>query len=106
MSKRLEVADAMIAKGASEPFPFYVRAMELRTLARVDEAEQAFRTLLEKHTNYVPSYLMFAQFHAENGNITVATEVAEAGISVAQKASDSHAESELRAFLQSLVVNQ
>ena len=45
MSKRLQMLDALIEKGSEDAFHHYARAMELRSLERLDEALAAFGTI-------------------------------------------------------------
>lgn len=101
MSKRLELFDKLIANGSVDPFHFYARAMELRTLGRQAEALAAFAALTESHPDYVPSYLMAAQL-AQGGDPERARALASAGIAAAKRAGDEHAVSELSALRDAL----
>ncbi len=102
MSKRLELFDKLIANGSSDPFHFYGRAMELRSLGRNEDALKAFQELTDKNAGYIPSYLMAAQVAQGLGRIDEAREVTERGIAVAKRESHDHALSELTALLTSL----
>lgn len=102
MSKRLEMFDKMIAKGSSDPFVFYGRAMELRTLGRAAEALEAFSALREQFPAYVPTYLMAGQLAAETGQYALAREFMEHGLRQAEQAGDSHAHAEISSALSSL----
>jgi hypothetical protein len=102
MSKRLEMFDKLITKGSQDPFVFYGRAMELRSLGRSSEATDAFRVLRERFSAYVPQYLMAGQLAAELGNVSLAREVFEHGLQQAQLAGDSHAHSEITSALATL----
>jgi len=102
MSKRLEMFDKLIAKGSEDPFVYYGRAMELRSLGRGSESLEAFRALRERFTTYVPQYLMAGQLAAELGDVSLARELFEQGLQQAQLAGDSHAHSELGSALASL----
>jgi predicted Zn-dependent protease len=103
MSKRLEILDMMTAKKPDDPFVWYARAMELRSLERHDEALGALRDVSRKFPHYVPTYLMAAQLAANLGQITEARELATLGIEKARVASDGHALSELTSFLGTLI---
>ena len=61
MSKRLEVIERTLQAGSKDPFVWYARAMELRSLGRLEDAAQAFTEVAEKFPDYVPTYLMAAQ---------------------------------------------
>lgn len=102
MSKRLEVFEAMIAKGSVDPFVFYARAMELRSVGRVEEALAAYAEVAERFSDYVPTYLMAAQVAAELGRREEARAFAARGIDVATKKRDGHALSELESMAASL----
>lgn len=102
MSKRLEMFDKLISKGSQDPFVYYGRAMELRSLGRSDESLEAFRELRERFSAYVPQYLMAGQLAAEVGNVTLARELFQQGLLQAQQAGDSHAHTELTSALGTL----
>jgi tetratricopeptide (TPR) repeat protein len=102
MSQRLEMFEKLIAKGSKDPFVYYARAMELRTLGRLADANVAFRELRAAQPTYVPQYLMAGQLAQELGDITLAREVLEQGQQQAQLAGDSHAHSELSSALAAL----
>ncbi|MEM9067394.1 MAG: hypothetical protein AAGE52_02780 [Myxococcota bacterium] len=94
--------DAIIAKGSTDPFVFYARAMELRGLGRLKEALAAYEDVETRFPDYVPTYLMAAQVSEKLGSEDVARGFAERGLAKANAASDAHAASELQAFLDEL----
>jgi len=102
MSKRLEMLEQVIAKGSSDPFVFYARAMELRGAGRGEDALAAFGEVRERFPAYVPTYLMAGQLAAELGHTGDARGWLEQGIERAQAAGDAHAAGELSAALGSL----
>jgi len=102
MSQRLAMLDKLIAKGSSDPFVYYGRAMELRGLDRGAEAMEAFALLREQYPSYVPQYLMAGQLAIELGQLTLARELLEQGLRQAELAGDSHAHSELTSALSGL----
>lgn len=102
MSKRLALFDQLIARGTSDPFHYYARAMELRSLERHDEALAAFVGVTVQFADYVPSYLMAAQLAQQLGDRARALELAESGVEAARRAGDEHALSELSALRASL----
>lgn len=102
MSPRLTMLEALIAKGSKDPFAHYARAMELRGLARREEALSAFSEVRERFPAYVPAYLMGGQLAAELGRPELARAFLEPGIAVAIAAGDDHAESEMRSALGTL----
>ena len=102
MASRLEMLEKMIARGSTDPFVYYARAMELRSAARSDEALAAFEEVLERFPSYVPTYLMAGQLAAELGAADRAREFLTKGIVAAKAAGDDHALSELSAALTTL----
>ncbi|MDQ3034774.1 MAG: tetratricopeptide repeat protein [Myxococcota bacterium] len=102
MSKRLEMLETMTARTPADPFVWYARAMELRSLERHEDALAAFREVATKFPDYVPTYLIAAQVAAHLGQDAGARELAQGGIDKARAAGDDHALSELSAFLGTL----
>jgi hypothetical protein len=99
VSKRLETVDAMIAKGSRDPFVFYARAMELKSLGRVQDALEAFRACTRDHASYVPTYLMAGQLAVELGLPDEARDFLSRGIERARAVGDAHALSEMETIL-------
>ncbi|TPV97144.1 MAG: tetratricopeptide repeat protein [Myxococcales bacterium FL481] len=87
----------MVAARATDPFPRYGLAMELRKRGEYEEAHQVFAALLEDHASYLPTYLMAGNLMAERGDPSGAREVYDRGIVVARDAGDGHTQSELEA---------
>ena len=102
MNKRLELFDKLIANGSTDPFHYYARAMELRSLERKAEALAEFVALTQRFADYVPSYLMAAQLAQEAGDASQARALTDAGIETARRAGDEHAVSELSALRDAL----
>ena len=101
-SKRLQMLEAMIAKGTTDPFVRYARALELRGVDRVEDALSALREVRELHPSYVPTYLMAGQVAVELGRTDDAREWLTHGLEVAKAARDEHARSELQSALDAL----
>ena len=102
MSKRLELFDRLLANGSTDPFHFYGRAMELRSLGRKVDALAAFTALMEREPRYIASYLMAAQVAVDLERIDDARNVAQRGVEIAQSEGHDHALSELQALLAGL----
>jgi tetratricopeptide (TPR) repeat protein len=98
-SKRLDVIEKMIAAGSKDPFHWYARAMELRSLSRLEESLPAYDACIEKFPNYVPTYLMAGQVASELGRKDDARRYMEEGLQMARAAGDDHALSELQSAL-------
>lgn len=102
MSKRLALFDKLINEGSKDPFHHYARALELRSLGRVEEARAAMEGVTQTFPDYVPSYLMAAQLAQQAGQTERARGAAQAGIAAAKRAGNDHALSELQELLASL----
>ncbi len=102
MSKRLEMFDTMIAKGSQDPFVHYARAMEFRSLERLQESLDAFDAVAATYPDYVPTYLMAAQVAEALSKIDDARTWCERGLEAAKRAGDGHAAGELQAQLDDL----
>lgn len=99
MSKRLEAFEKMIAAGAQDAFVWYARAMELRSLGRLEDAMTAFGEVRDKFPAYVPTYLMASQVATQLGRPDEARRWCQEGIERAGAARDAHALGELEAAL-------
>lgn len=89
----------MLAAGSNEAFHWYARAMELRSLGRLEEALGAHEDVREKYPDYVPTYLMAAQIAGELGREDEARDWATRGVGHASAQGETKAASELSAFL-------
>jgi hypothetical protein len=101
-SKRLEFLLKVTAGDGADPFAFYGLAMELRSLARHDEALATFEKLRARTPDYVPMYLMCGQMLETLGRVEDARAWLSAGIEAARKKGDGHALSELEGALAGL----
>ena len=99
MSSRLEMLEMMLEKGSRDPFHWYARAMELRSLDRLEEALEAFSEVRAAFADYVPTFLMAAQVAQELDRDEDARTWARDGIAVAERVGDDHAARELQQLL-------
>lgn len=102
MSQRLAMIEALLEKGSEDAFHWYARAMELRSLGRLDDALGAYEDVAKKFADYVPTYLMAAQVAVELDREDDARAWVERGLAIAAEKGDAHAASELRALLEDL----
>lgn len=101
-TKRLLFLESLTQKGSTDPLAWYGLAMEYKGLARIDDALGAFRTLREKHPDYVAMYLMCGGMLGDAGRKDEAREWLEAGIAAAKAKGDAHALGELTSALANL----
>ncbi|MGF1467341.1 MAG: tetratricopeptide repeat protein [Sandaracinaceae bacterium] len=92
---RLRMIDELLAQGSEEPFHYYARAMELRSLGRLEDALAAYGTVRERFPAYVPTYLMAAQVAQELDRLDDARAWVADGITRAAEAGDDQAAREL-----------
>lgn len=102
MSSRLEMIEKVLENGSEDPFHWYARAMELRSLDRLEDALAAYGDVRDRFADYVPTYLMAAQVAKELERPDEARAWAEQGVEQARKKGDGHAASELSQFLATL----
>jgi tetratricopeptide (TPR) repeat protein len=102
MSKRLEMLEKLIDRGTSDPFVRYARALELRSLGRLEETLAAFEEVRKLHPDYVPTFLMAGQVAIELDRGDEARAWLQQGLQVAQAQGDEHARSELQQALDTL----
>jgi len=94
--KRLAMFEQIITKGTDDPFVLYGRAMELRSLERLDESLAAFDEVATRFPDYVPTYLMAGQVAEALGRRDEARSWYDRGLDVSTSR-DPHAHSELTA---------
>ncbi len=99
MSKRLEMLESFCAKGSTDPFHWYARALELRSLGRLGDCLAGLQEVRRRFPDYVPTYLIAAQVAEELDRPEDAVDFAKAGVEVARAAGDAKALSELEAQL-------
>lgn len=99
---KLETLEEFVRTSPDEPLPRYALAMEYRNLERHQDAIGAFRELLARRPEYVPTYLMLAQTLIGVGLPDEARPILELGITVARKAGNRHAAGELQDALDAL----
>lgn len=102
MSDRLALLEKMIEGGSTDPFHHYARAMELRSLGRLEDALAAYADVAERFEDYVPTYLMAAQVAEELDREDEAREFCSRGLKQAQAKGDGHATAELQQLLDML----
>jgi len=96
---RRELLEEIVAKKPDDAFSRYGLALECINSGDSIAADQHFRALLERNTDYIPGYQMYGQFLAREARQEEARKVLTAGIAVATKASNAHALSEMEALL-------
>ncbi|HTT71898.1 MAG TPA: tetratricopeptide repeat protein [Anaeromyxobacteraceae bacterium] len=101
-AERLRALEEKVLERPDDAFPRYGLAMCYRSLGRAEEAVSAFEELRRRHPDYVPTYLMLGQVLSSLGRVDEAVRAFEAGVALAAKKLDRHAEGELARALEEL----
>jgi hypothetical protein len=99
---RIATFKSFIARSPTDPFPRYSLAMEHRSRGELDEAWAVFSELIEKFSDYVPTYLMAGGTLASLGRVAEARDIYARGIDVASRRGEAHARGELQSALDAL----
>jgi cytochrome c-type biogenesis protein CcmH/NrfG len=99
---RRQMLEEFVAKKPDDAFSLYGLAMECVNCGDPAAAVTHFQTLLERHADYIPAYLMYGQLLARESRPTEAKQILSTGIAAAAKKGDQHARSEMEAFLAEL----
>lgn len=96
---RREKIEERLQVDPDDVFLNYSHAMELSKSADIELARRAFQKVRDLDPNYLSAYFMEGQMLAEQDEPVAAREILTAGILVARKIGDSHAEGEMTEFL-------
>jgi thioredoxin-like negative regulator of GroEL len=99
---RRQMLEEFVANRPNDAFTRYGLAMECMNSGDAAATDTHFRALLQNSSDYVPAYLMYAQFLAREKRAPEAKEVLTSGIAAATKKGDSHACSEMESLLAEL----
>ncbi|PYT63968.1 MAG: hypothetical protein DMG35_02190 [Acidobacteria bacterium] len=99
---RRQTLEEFVAQKPDDAFSRYGLAIECMNSRDAAAADQHFRALFERNPDYVPGYLMYAQFLAREQRAPEARQVLSSGIAAATKAGNQHARSEMEALFNEL----
>ena len=91
--------EEFVAKKPDDAFARYGLAMECVNAGDAPAADEHFRALMQRNADYVPAYLMYAQFLVREARGEEARQVLSSGIAAADKKGDPHARSEMETLL-------
>ena len=86
-------------KNKNDPFVQYGIAIEYRNNGDLEKALEFFQGVYKNFPDYVPNYYHFAQTLERHGRGEEAGRICHEGITIADKAGDAHAVSELQQAL-------
>jgi hypothetical protein len=99
---RREKIEAMLAEEPHDQFLRYSLALELDKEGDHERSLELFQGLMNDEPSYIPAFTMAGQQLARHGRDAEARNVYEQGITAAREQGDSHAEGEMREFLDEL----
>ncbi|MBS0263870.1 MAG: hypothetical protein JSS02_18170 [Planctomycetes bacterium] len=100
---RREKLEKLLADTPGDPFLIYALALEVAKAGDPHTAITRLTDLAASHPDYVPTYFQLAQLQVGQGLTADARPVLLRGVEMARRAGDSHAEGELRGFLDQLM---
>ncbi len=84
----------------NNPFNYYLLGLEWISQNNKEEVQKTFEFLLTNHPNYLPSYIIYANYLIENQlQIDSIEMLINKGISVAEVQHNTKAQSELQALI-------
>jgi hypothetical protein len=101
MSRRAKI-EAQLEAAPRDSFLNYAWAMVVAGQGEPSLAIDRLQQLLGWDPHYVPAWFQLGQLQAQVGEMDHARQTLVRGIEVARRAGDSHAEGEMRGFLESL----
>jgi hypothetical protein len=99
---RRQLLEEFVAKEPNDPFSRYGLALECSNSGDAPNADLHFRELLQRNIEYVPGYLMYAQFLTKQSRNDEPRAVLNTGITVAARKGDAHARSEMETLFAEL----
>jgi Tfp pilus assembly protein PilF len=99
---RREILEGFVANKPDDAFSRYGLAMECMNGGDVAAADSHFRELLQRNSDYVPAYLMYAQMLSRDARPEEARKILTTGIEAAQRKGDQHARSEMETLFAEL----
>lgn len=99
---RRAILEEFVTKKPEDAFSRYGLALECMNSGDPAAADAQFSELLKRNADYVPAYLMYAQFLVRESRSEEARRVLETGLTAASRKGDQHAQSEMEALLAEL----
>ena len=99
---RLQMLQDLLAQDPNNQLARYGLGMEYSGKGEVESAIAEFKKLVEINPNYANAYFMAAQTLAKAERADEAKQLLRQGITAAARTGNSHAQSEMQAFLDEL----
>ncbi|HEY3928611.1 MAG TPA: tetratricopeptide repeat protein [Candidatus Koribacter sp.] len=102
MTDRISLLTEILSQSPDDAFARYGLALEYANSGQIEAAIREFKTILDKNSEYVPAYQMWAQTLITAGRRDEAQELLHKGIAAAQRTRNQHALSEMEGMLMEL----
>ena len=99
---RRELLEQFVTQKPDDAFSRYGLALEYMNGGDATNADVQFRELLQRNSEYVPGYLMYAQLLVKESRQEEAKSVLTRGVEMAIRKGDGHARSEMEGLLTEL----
>ncbi len=99
---RRQLLEEFVAKDPNDAFSRYGLALDFMNSGDSGNADTHFRELLQRHADYVPAYLMYAQLLVRESRTEEAKQVLNTGITIASQKGNTHAKSEMESLFSEL----
>jgi thioredoxin-like negative regulator of GroEL len=99
---RRQMLEEFVARKPDDAFSRYGLAMECMNNGDPAAADEHFRVLLQRNADYVPAYLIYAQFLVRESRADEAQKILASGMEAATRKGDQHARSEMEGLLYQL----
>lgn len=92
---RLQQLQQLLTESPSDAFLVFAMAQEYKKRGEVDTALSYYQRLEKEHPYYVGTYYHLGKLYEQRGEVQQALNTYQQGMSIAQRANDQHAYSEL-----------
>ncbi|GAC1639143.1 MAG: hypothetical protein NVS9B14_20160 [Candidatus Acidiferrum sp.] len=99
---RRQLLEEFVAKDPNDAFSRYGLALDCMNSGDAASADTHFRELLQRNADYVPASLRYAQLLVRESRTDEATQVLNAGITIASQKGNAHAKSEMESLFAEL----
>ena len=103
-SERIAYLKEVIQESPEDPFAFYALCLEEQETLDPARLIVNWNEVLTLFPDYLPSYYQAAKINQEGNRKETAIEILKKGIQLALKHQDQHALTELKSFLQNLLI--
>ena len=91
----MKMIEDMLKQNPNDPFLMYAAALEYKKRSELNRTEDLFRSLIEKHPDYLATYYQLGKLLEAKGNTEEAVSIYKQGKAVAKTQDDLKTLSEL-----------